>query len=126
MGMERVVMFDGGQVPSWPQIRDLLAGHSYPVQLRMIEGELAFPNEMPPESWRELRVGTPQGMVTLRRGPDRVSLVTWGNAEPPMRQAWNALTWAVAEVTGGRIISEADSWNADEFRRQGELPPGLA
>src|SRR3712207_8342677 len=27
----------------------------------------SFPDEVPPEGWRELRVGTPQGMVTLRR-----------------------------------------------------------
>ena len=60
MGMEQVVMLDRGQAPSWPRIRDLLASHGFPVQLRMIEGELAFPDELPPESWREIRVGTPQ------------------------------------------------------------------
>jgi hypothetical protein len=44
----------------------------------MIDGELAFPDEEPPEDWRELRIGTPEGMmVTIRRERDRVVLVVW-------------------------------------------------
>src|SRR5205814_953475 len=81
MGMEQAVTFEGGPLPAWGAVRDLLAGRGYPVQTRMIDGELAFPDEAPPEEWRELRVGTPGGMVTLRREPGRVVCVTWGNAQ---------------------------------------------
>jgi hypothetical protein len=126
MGMENIVQLERKQLPSWAQIRDVLASRAFPVQLRMIEGELVFPDEVPPEHWRELRVGTCHGMVTLRREPDRITLVTWGNADLPMLEAWNALTWAVAEVTGGRIMVEGGSWSAAEFRQQAELPAGFA
>jgi hypothetical protein len=126
MGMEQTVTFPGGAVPAWAAVRDLLAGRGYPVQVRMIDGELAFPDEEPPEPWREVRVGTPGGMVTLRREPGRVVCVTWGNAEGGLLQAWNALTWAVAEAGGGRVESPAGSLTAAEYRRSAGLPPGLA
>src|SRR5438105_2949866 len=104
--MSQTVTFPQGQVPSWPAVRELLAGRGYPIQMRMIDGGLAFPDEKPPETWHELRVASSQGMVTLRREPDRVEVVTWGNAEGPLLQAWNALTWAVAAAGGGQVASE--------------------
>src|SRR5690348_7795336 len=106
MGMEQTVAFEPGQVPAWDAIGVLLTGLRFSVQLRMIDGQLSLPDEQPPDDWRELRVGMPQGMVTLRRAGDRVTLVTWGNADRALAQAWNALTWACAEAGGGRILSE--------------------
>jgi hypothetical protein len=124
MGMEQTVTFEGA-VPGWVAVRELLTAASFPVLLRMIDGQPAFPDEAPPEPWRELRVGTPAGMVTLRREADRVVLVTWGNAAGELRQAWNALTWALAEAGGGRILTPSGPVTADEYRRSAELPPAL-
>lgn len=125
MGMDQTVTFAGKPLPSWPAVRDLLARHGIAVQNRMIDGELAFPDEEPPETWRELRVGTPQGMVTIRREADGVRLVTWGNADPAMRQAWNALAWAYAEAGGGQVQTADTTLDAAAFRAQAELPDGL-
>ena len=61
-------------------------------------------------------------MVTIRRESDRVRLVTWGNADAAMLQAWNGLAWAFAEAGGGRVEGVQ---SADEFRRQADLPPAL-
>ena len=72
-----------------------------------------------------VRVGTPQGMVTLRREADRVVFVTWGNAEAPMRQAWNALAWAYAEAGGGQVDTPGGPVDAATFRQEAELPPAL-
>ena len=91
MGMEQKVVFPAQQLPTWPQLAGLLAERNFPLEMRMIDGVLAFPDEAPPDNWRELRVGTLHGMVTLRREPDGITLVTWGNADEKMRQAWNAL-----------------------------------
>ncbi len=121
MGVEQTVTFAPGTVPAWSAVQELLAQRGYAVQMRMIDGALAFPDETPPEEWRELRAGTPGGMVTLRREADRVTCVIWGNADVAMRQAWNALAWALAEAGGGRI----EALGADEFRRGAELPDGL-
>jgi hypothetical protein len=123
--MEQKVAFPGGAIPAWDAVGDLLAGHGFPVQLRMIDGVLAFPDEKPSESWRELRLGTPQGMVTVRREADRVAVVTWGNADRPLVQAWNALAWAFAEAGGGRVEAETGANSAADFRQTAELPAGL-
>ncbi len=125
MGQERVVTFTGGSVPPWPRVGELLTRSGFAVQMRMIDGQLAFPDEQPPESWSELRVGTAQGMVTVRREADRVRLVTWGNADPAMQQAWNALAWAFAEAGDGRIESADGGQSAAEFRGQADLPSAL-
>src|SRR5262245_23072946 len=101
MGMDCSVRLAG--VPPYAAVREVLAGRGFPVDVRMIDGELAFPGDEPPGDWRELRLGTPQGMVTVRREPGRLVFVTWGNADLPLRQAWNALAWAFAEAGGGQV-----------------------
>jgi hypothetical protein len=125
MGMDQTVSFAGRPTPAWSAVAGLLARHGFPVQVRMIDDQLAFPDEAPPEPWRELRVGTPQGMVTLRREGDCVVCVTWGNADEGLRQAWNALAWAFAEAGGGQVQTPAGALDATAFRRGVELPAVL-
>lgn len=120
MGMEQTVSVSAP--PSWDTIRSLLAERGFPVQLRMIDGQLAFPEETPPESWTELRVGTPQGMITLARRPGQIAVITWGNADEAMRQAWNALTWACAAASGGNIATAHGDMTAESYLKQHELP----
>src|SRR5947209_6138941 len=103
MGMEQIVLISGGKEPSWPALRDFLAQHGCMVQLRMINGELAFPDEEPPADWRELRLGTNAGMITIRREAGRLLVVTWGNADSALRQAWNVITWALAALGSGQV-----------------------
>src|SRR5262245_34443397 len=122
MGMEQKVTFAAGPAPAWPEVAELLAGHGFPAQVRMIDGELAFPDEAPPEGWRELRLSTPQGMVTVRREADGVNLVTWGNADTAMRQAWNALAWAWAEAGSGQVVTPEGPRGPAAFRQAADLP----
>ena len=121
MGMDQSVTFPD-HIPMWEAVQKLLAGCGYPVQMRMIDGELAFPDEAPPEAWREVRVGTSQGMVTVRRDGQRLVFVTWGNADAAMRQAWNALTWAFAAAGGGQIETTNGTMNPAAFMQRGEFP----
>ena len=123
MGMNQKVTFAAGQAPSWPRLRQLLAGHGLAAQLRMIDGQLAFPDEEPPESWQELRIGTTNGMVTLRREPDGVQLVTWGNADAAMRQAWNAnYLGRSGAKRRDSIEAQSTKCSAAEFAQTVELP----
>ncbi len=123
MGMEQTVTFPAGAPPSWSAARDLLASRGFPMQVRMIDGELAFPDEEPPENWRELRVATPNGMmVAVKREGDRIVLVVWGNADARLVQAWNALTWAFA-VSGDGTIHTADGVQSTaEYGSRLDLP----
>jgi hypothetical protein len=122
MGMEQTVVFEPATVPAWSAVRDLLAARGFPVQMRMIDGQLAFPDEMPPETWQELRVGTADGMVTLRRDGDQIRTVTWGNADAAMVRAWNAVTWAIAEAGQGKVVSASGLLTAAEYRKTADFP----
>jgi hypothetical protein len=123
MGMQQSVRVS--PVPSWAAVREALAAAGYPVQTRMIDGELAFPDEEPPEGWRELRAGTAGGMVTVRREPGGVTLVVWGNADEATRQGWNALAWGFAAAGGGRVETPAGPVDADAYRTAADLPEAL-
>jgi hypothetical protein len=125
VGMDQTVAFAAQRVPAWPTVRELLAATGYAVKVRMIDGELAFPDEEPPDAWRELRLAAPEGMVTVRRSAEGVTLVTWGNADAALRQAWNALTWAFAEAGRGTVHMAPGPVSAAEFRRSAELPPAV-
>jgi hypothetical protein len=125
MGMEQTVVFPSGKVPPFWAISELLSRRSFPLQMRMIDGELALPDEVPAESWRELRLGTPQGMVTVRREKDRVSCITFGNADAELVQAWNAITWAFAAAGEGQVQAAADKQSAASFHHAADLPASV-
>jgi hypothetical protein len=97
MGMEKRVPV-AGDVPAWSSVAEELARAGCPVQMRMIDGELAFPDEAPPEGWRELRVAHGGAMVTVRREPGAVVLVAGGNADEAQRRLWDALVEAFARA----------------------------
>jgi hypothetical protein len=125
MGMDQTVSFAGKPIPTWAAVSALLTRRGFAVQMRMIDGQLAFPDEAPPDEWKELRLGTPQGMVTLRRDGGSVVFVTWGNADEALRQAWNALVWAYAEAGGGLVQTPQGAADAETFRKQAEMPVAL-
>src|SRR6516164_8085286 len=107
MGMDQKVVFAAERLPEWLLLASFLAERGLPLKLMMIDGELAFPEGTPSPPWRELRVGTSLGMVTLRREADGITLVTWGNADLGLRQAWNAVAWALARLTNGTVQTMA-------------------
>jgi hypothetical protein len=129
MGVEQRVIIPPGAALPWSALAGRLAAHGFAVQLRMIDGLPAFPDEEPTDDWRELRVGTPAGMVTLRRGdpaapgtPAAVAVVVWGNAGPELQRAANALLWASAAVAGGRVETPSGPVPADQFAQTADLP----
>jgi hypothetical protein len=92
--MERVVPV-AGEV-SWPSIRERLAAAGVGVQMRMIDNMPAFPDEEPPEDWRELRITLGHGMLTLRRDVGQVRIVTWGNADAATQRDQELVAGALA------------------------------
>jgi hypothetical protein len=104
MGMEQTVILPVGGLSCWSEARALLASRGIPIQVRMIDGELAFPDEEPSEDWRELRVGAPGGqMVTIKHAPDRFTFVVWGNADAKLLEFRDALAQAFADAGHGQI-----------------------
>ena len=125
MGMEHVIRFPSGAPPDLRRVMALLAQHNFPVQVRMVDGELSLPDEAPPESWKEVRLGTPAGMVTLARRGGEVAVVTWGNADEAMQRAWNAVAWAVAAAGQGEIVRPGGPQRPGDFRASVPFPEAL-
>jgi hypothetical protein len=107
MGMDRTVTFPGTP-PSWPAVAAELERCGVPVKYQMIDGELAFPDETPSEAWREVRLATPGGTVTVRRAADRVTCIVWGNADAVLRQAWEAVAQAFAAAGQGSVTPDLE------------------
>ena len=50
MGMEQCVSFAGKTIPAYSAVRDFLSERDFPLQMGMIDGQLAFPDESPDEN----------------------------------------------------------------------------
>jgi hypothetical protein len=123
MGMQRTVRFDPGLVPAWDAVRGQLARLGVSAAVKMIDNLPAFPDESPDPGWQELRVGTPNGMVTLRAAPGALTSVVWGNAGDALRSDWDALCWACAAAGAGRVETADGPQSADSFAHLTGLRP---
>lgn len=113
MGMQREISYTGN-APTWPVIRRKLLELGESPQMRMIDGELALPDDEPSESWKELRLKLIGGMVTLSRSAGKCQCTTWGNADANLRLSWDKLTWATANAAKTALI---DGVSIEEFLR---------
>src|SRR5262245_3269406 len=102
MGMECVVTFRAEE-PTWTAIRTRVEAGGSTIQMRMIDGMPALPDEEPLDDWREIRVSLGGGMLTLRREPGRMRVVIWGNADETLKRDQQTLAQACAEVGGGFV-----------------------
>jgi hypothetical protein len=75
------------RLPDWPEVLARITAHNVVAEMRMIDGQLAFPDEIPPSDWTELRVSIDGWMVTIRRAENSVEFVTWSDATPELQAA---------------------------------------
>jgi hypothetical protein len=115
VGVERVVRFSD-EGPGWPAVATRLAEVGERPVVRMIDGQPAFPDEVPEPGWQELRVGLNGGMITLRRDASEVRVVTWGATDPALTRSWDRLCWAVAAASSGVVLTAAGPQDAETFR----------
>ena len=99
MGLSRTVLLSQGE-PTWDTVASRLKALGETPQLRMIDGLPAFPDETPPDDWRELRVTLSGGMVTIKRDVQAWTLVTWGTADPALEEAQERLIQAIQPDPG--------------------------
>ncbi len=76
-------------------VLDALAAAGLPSAVAMVDDALRPPAAPPPEEWWDVRLRTPAGMVTLRRRPDGVAVVVFGNADGALQAAQRAVAEAV-------------------------------
>jgi len=63
----------------------------------MIDGALVAPGRALPETWREARLRTPGGTVTVARRPGGVAVVVFGNADEALRAQQERVVAALQE-----------------------------
>lgn len=95
MGVSRRVDCPRG-VPPWPDVLSRLSAEGVAVEMRMIDGQLAFPDEEPSEHWQELRVSLGGWMVTIRRDGSTVELISWADPPVEMHRAVSVLERVLA------------------------------
>jgi hypothetical protein len=104
MGVQSTFRFPAGAVPGWEAIHAAIVQSGEPPVVRMIDGLPAFPNEVPPDEWKEVRIGLAGTMVTLRRTAAGIDVVTWGTADPALvsvtKRICNALKQLSQEESG--------------------------
>lgn len=66
---------------------DRLTAAGLPSAVAMVDNVLQGPGASPPQTWRDARLRTPAGVVTLRRVPSGVAVVIFGNADDALRAA---------------------------------------
>ena len=64
-----------------------LPGAGLTASVAMIDNVLQGPGARVPDVWREVRLRTPAGVVTLRRQGEAISVVVFGNADPALQEA---------------------------------------
>jgi len=108
VGLEVRVKFPAAPVVDWGGLLVGLAASGRPASgrpasVKMIDDLPAFPDEIPPEEWREVRLGFAAGMVTVRRAGTDLACVVWGSADAELAAAQAAVAQALAGQGGGVV-----------------------
>ena len=93
MGLEIVVPRQG--LCPLPSLIEALAAGGLPTSVAMVDNVLQGPGARPPAQWRDVRLRTPAGVVTLRRTASGVSVVVFGNADEKLQAAQRRVAEAV-------------------------------
>jgi len=93
MGLE-IVVARAGAVPLAP-VLERLAAAGVVASVIMIDNALVPPNAPVPDGWRDVRLKTPAGTLSLKRRPDCVAVVTFGNADAALQKTQAAVADAL-------------------------------
>jgi hypothetical protein len=74
-----------------------LAVEGVPLTIAMIDGALVPPRCEPPPKWREVRLRSAHGMLTLLRSTDGIILRIFGNADAPLVEIAERLATALRD-----------------------------
>jgi hypothetical protein len=86
MGMELAVQRAAESV-SIRAVLAALAQAGMVCTIMMVDGQLVMPGSEPAAGWRDLRLRTPSGMVTVARRPTGLAVVVFGNADAGLQEA---------------------------------------
>jgi hypothetical protein len=79
-------------------VLDRLAARGTPCRVVMVDNLLRDPGGPPPESWRDVRLKTPHGMVTVVARPGGTAVVVFGNAAELLQEDQRLVAEAIRET----------------------------
>jgi hypothetical protein len=79
-------------------VLDTLAAGGLPAVIAMVDNALRAPGAPPPDEWRDVRLRTPAGMVTLARRSLGVAVVVFGSADAALQDALRRVADAVRQA----------------------------
>jgi hypothetical protein len=94
MGVE--LLAPRAELPALPALADELGVLGFPAMIVMVDGALVAPGKQLPDGWRDVRVRTPAGTISLVRRDAGIAVVVWGNADDALREAQRALAAALS------------------------------
>ncbi len=68
----------------------------------MVDNALRPMQAPPPDDWRDVRLRTPAGMITLRRHAGGIAIVVFGNADAALQAAQRTVADALRTASDGR------------------------
>jgi hypothetical protein len=84
-----------------PDVNALLRDLGSTCTVMMVDGQLHAPNAPVPAGWSDVRLRTPAGMVTLKRRPDGVAVVVFGNADAGLQATQRQIADLLMKETAG-------------------------
>jgi hypothetical protein len=93
MGLSKLVA--RRDTPSLAALLDDLAKAGLPSTILMVDNQLVSQKLPPPASWRDVRLKTPAGTVSLKRDPQGISVTVFGNADPALVAAQETIIKAL-------------------------------
>lgn len=89
-----------------PTLENALASIDDDWKLRLVDGLPAFPDEILPSDFNEIRLALCGSMVTVVSESFGYRLVTWSNISPEFHEAVNRLAETLARAGNGTILLE--------------------
>lgn len=103
MGLE--ILITAGTSPTTPEaafrvasLLRALSAEGFPTTIMMVDGALVLPTAPPPHTWRDLRLRTPAGTITLARRPTGYAVVVFGNAAPALVDAQSRIAAVLRQI----------------------------
>lgn len=100
MGME---LFVPGGSPVFTQFLERLLDAGMVATVVMVDGRLHPPTGTIPPHWEDVRLRLAEGMISLKRRPDGIAVVVFGNADATLTAAQRTIAEA---LRASQIASE--------------------
>jgi hypothetical protein len=93
MGLSKLV--PRRDTPPLAELLEQLARAGLPSLILMVDNQLVSPKVPPPSAWRDLRLKTPAGTVSLKRDAAGISVTVFGNADEALLAAQEIIAKAL-------------------------------